>query len=78
MKMMTKSVEPTPGRRIKSLRVLHGIEQKALARAAGVGVTRMSALENDHNFGALKVGTLVRLCEQLKCTLDYLVNGAET
>lgn len=75
--MKTKTVEPTPGRRIKSLRVLRGIDQKDLARTVGLGVTRMSALENDHNFSALKVGTLVKLCTELGCTLDYMVLGRE-
>lgn len=69
--------DATPGRRIKARRMLLGLDQKDLAKKAGLGVTRLSGLENDHNFPALKVGTLVRICEVLDCSLDYLVSGKE-
>lgn len=69
--------DSTPGRRIKARRALLGIEQRELAEKAGLGVTRLSGLENDHNFDALKVGTLARICAVLECTLDYVVTGRE-
>lgn len=73
--------QPTPGRRLRSRRALKGLYQEDVAMAAGIGVTRLSALENDkygQGVEKLSVGKLVSLCGVLGCSLDYIVHGETT
>jgi transcriptional regulator with XRE-family HTH domain len=67
----------TPGLRLKSRRVLLGMKQADVARAAHLSRTTLSKLENDEGFEGLGVGHLASLCEVLRCSLDYIARGDE-
>lgn len=70
------STESTTGKRIAGLRERLGIQQKHLAREAGISVTYLSEIENDKR----KMGSdaLLRLADALGVSMDYLIKGEET
>lgn len=63
------------GARIRSRREAMKITQKNLAAAVSCSVTHISNIENNYNIPSLEV--VIRLCEQLKVTPDYLLLGID-
>lgn len=68
--------ESTTGKRIARLREHLGIQQKELARQAGISVTYLSEIENDKR--RMGSDALLRLADALGVSMDYLVRGEET
>jgi transcriptional regulator with XRE-family HTH domain len=68
----------TPGGRLTLARQKRGMFQKELAEAAEVGEAHLSMVEtNRRPIDTLKVGTLVRICDALDLSLDYVVRGEQ-
>lgn len=63
------------GARIRSRREAMKITQKNLAAAVSCSVTHISNIENNYNIPSLEV--VLRLCEELKITPDYLLLGID-
>jgi transcriptional regulator with XRE-family HTH domain len=70
---MHTPIPETFGRRVADCRERRGWTQKKLADVAGVSVTFISELENDHRSPGAE--TLLRIADALGASLDYLVKG---
>jgi transcriptional regulator with XRE-family HTH domain len=64
------------GRRLASLRALHGLSQEAAAERAGFKQSYLSLLEND-KATAPPIQTIAALAAIYESSIDYIVNGSE-
>ena len=64
------------GRRVASLRVLHGMEQIDLGREVGLSQATISTIENGQMHPGLRA--LMALADYFGASLDYLVYGTGT
>jgi transcriptional regulator with XRE-family HTH domain len=64
----------TMGDRIRQLRGVKGLSQENLAQKLGLTKGAVSAWENNRSAN-VKLATVLKLCEILGCSLDYLVHG---
>lgn len=62
------------GRRISKRRKKMGIKQNKLAESIGINSTHLSSIEAGRVTPSLEV--LVKLCDELEVTPDYLLEGA--
>ena len=58
------------GERLKKVRIENGITQSQLAMKIGVSKTTISSWENNYN--SPSIDALVRLCNELEVSDDYL------
>lgn len=65
----------TLGQRVKECRQALGITQQSLAKASEITLQHISAIEQGKRVPSIPL--LVKLSEQLKASLDYLVLGKE-
>ena len=64
------------GKRIKKLRVDHGLSQKELAKIVGISAPSLSDIENEIT-KSLKADTLLALSKSLSCSPYWLYYGSE-
>jgi transcriptional regulator with XRE-family HTH domain len=72
---ITLSQTPGLGRRVTELRERRGLLQRDLASRAGLSVSFLSEVENDHRTPGAEV--LLRLADALGASLDYLLRGED-
>jgi transcriptional regulator with XRE-family HTH domain len=65
----------TLGKRVKWARLLRDLEQKDLAKQAGLTIPYMSQIENDHVNPRADV--VVRLAQVLNVSTDFLLLGKD-
>jgi transcriptional regulator with XRE-family HTH domain len=65
----------SPGGRVRELRDKQQLTQQALAERAGMSVSFLSEIENDHRNPSGRI--LVQLATALSTTMDYILRGAE-
>jgi DNA-binding XRE family transcriptional regulator len=63
---------PGLGQRLRALRVMRGLTQRALAERAGVPHNKIAAIELERSKGGITLRTAARLAIALDTTLDYL------
>lgn len=72
---MDKMILLKIGQRIQQCRKSHGLTQEALAERMGVSIQMISNLERGKK--AIRIDNLIRLCEILQVSSDYLLTGRE-
>lgn len=66
----------TLGKRIKERRQASGLTQEALAKITQITLQHISSIEQGKRTPSLNL--LIKIAEELKVSLDYLVLGKET
>lgn len=64
------------GERIQKRRKLLGFTQESFAEAMGVSIQMVSNLERGNK--QIRIGNLIRLCEILQVSADYILTGETT
>ncbi|WP_165973945.1 helix-turn-helix domain-containing protein [Marinitoga lauensis] len=60
------------GQRIKEIRISKGLEQKELAKLAGIGQSTFSEIESGKRIG-IRTDILVKIAKALNVSTDYLL-----